>query len=95
MPDLEVVKSKLLSDIQERFLNDRLKFDSEVGTLYFTNSPGDFLPWSKRNMEFTELEKAIIKEKIIGDVVFLNNMRWYLVGNTYRATEILINAAFN
>ena len=95
MPNLEELRYKLLAAIDWKFEEDKVKFDAEHQKFYFMNIPGEFLPWSARNTEFSEVEKAIIKENVLGDLVYMHNMRYYLIPTTNRATTGVINAAFD
>ncbi|MCB1711071.1 MAG: hypothetical protein KDH96_00895 [Candidatus Riesia sp.] len=92
MPDIYELMNKLLSDLQDRFMNDKIKFDTQSNKVYFKNIPGEFLPWSKRSNKFNDIEKALINKLVVSSIAYFDSddMRWYLLAPTYRETEKII-----
>lgn len=95
--DVNQLKIKLYKEMVYRFTENKVKQDND-GSVYFINEPYVYLPWSKRNKIFTDLEKRYIEtnyiNREIGNLFYFDNaqMRWYTVPKTirhfYKALEI-------
>lgn len=76
------LKIKLYKDMVYRFTENKIRMEND-GSIYFVNQPFLYLPWSKRNTAFTDIEKQYIENNYINKAegnlfYFLNSsMRWY------------------
>lgn len=93
--DINKLRIKLYKEMVFRFTENKIKQDSD-GSIYFTNEPYLYLPWSKRNKTFTDLEKYYIEANFInkaeGNLFYFEDMRWRTscksIRHFYKALEI-------